>query len=108
MDGLEWKRTKYSKSVQRVLKYAEKLAVKSSNYLVSDSIGIQKYLKEKYHQDSTYIPYGAFLFDEPNEEIIVAYNLTKFNYNMILARLEPENNIETFWMEWYQVMMKQL
>ncbi|MBG6186774.1 DUF1972 domain-containing protein [Flavobacterium sp. CAN_S2] len=95
MDGLEWKRTKYSKSVQRVLKYAEKLAVKSSNYLVSDSIGIQKYLKEKYHQDSTYIPYGAFLFDEPNEEITATHNLTKFNYNMILARLEPENNIET-------------
>ena len=42
MDGLEWKRTKYSKPIQKVLKFAEKLAVKSSDCLVSDSLGIKK------------------------------------------------------------------
>ncbi|HTD41429.1 MAG TPA: DUF1972 domain-containing protein, partial [Mucilaginibacter sp.] len=30
MDGLEWKRSKYSKQVQQFLKYAEKLAIKHS------------------------------------------------------------------------------
>jgi len=94
MDGLEWKRTKYSKSIQKILKFSEKLAVKSSNYLVSDSIGIQKYLKEKYTQDSTYIPYGAVPFDCPNEELLEEYKVQKYKFNMILARLEPENNIE--------------
>jgi glycosyltransferase involved in cell wall biosynthesis len=95
MDGLEWKRSKYSKSVQQFLKFAERLAVKSSNNLISDSLGIQKYLKEKYKVASTYIPYGASIFENPDEEILKEYDVTKGNYNMIMARFEPENNIET-------------
>jgi len=95
MDGLEWKRTKYSKLVQKVLLFAEKLAVKSSDYLVADSLGIKKYLSEKYRKESTYIAYGANTFDNPNESLITKYNVEKYNFNMILARLEPENNIET-------------
>lgn len=94
MDGLEWKRTKYSKPVQHILKFAEKLAVKSSHYLVADSIGIQTYLSNKYKKPSTYIAYGSSIFDEPKEELLAEYNLEKYNFNMILARLEPENNIE--------------
>jgi glycosyltransferase involved in cell wall biosynthesis len=95
MDGLEWKRTKYSKLVQKGLLYAEKLAVKSSDFLVSDSLGIQKYIQEKYQIDSTYIAYGATTFNNPNEDLLSQYQLEKYNFNIILARLEPENNIET-------------
>jgi glycosyltransferase involved in cell wall biosynthesis len=95
MDGLEWKRTKYSKMVQKVLLYAEQLAVKSSDYLIADSIGIQSYLKKKYQKDSAYIAYGATLFTTPDETILKIYQLEKHQFNMILARLEPENNIET-------------
>ena len=95
MDGLEWKRTKYSTKTQRMLMYAEKLAVKSSDFLISDSIGIQKYLQEKYKKNSTYIAYGATIFENPNEDILKKYDLEKYNFNMILARLEPENSIET-------------
>ncbi|WP_127136078.1 DUF1972 domain-containing protein [Flagellimonas oceanensis] len=95
MDGLEWKRTKYRKGVRRFLKYAEKLAVKTSDYFVSDSIGIQKYLSEKYNLESVYIPYGANVFESPIPEVIKKYGLTNNGYNMLIARLEPENNIET-------------
>ena len=95
MDGLEWKRSKYSRPVQRFLKYAEKLAVKSSDYLISDSIGIQNYLLKEYHVNSEYIAYGAELFDSPNIEILSQYNVKAYNYNMLIARFEPENNLET-------------
>lgn len=95
MDGLEWKRTKYSKPVQNVLKFAEKLAVKSSDYLISDSIGIQKYLQNKYQKNSTYIAYGAHKFKNPDVSILDQYQVKPYEFNMILARLEPENNIET-------------
>lgn len=95
MDGLEWKRSKYSKPVQGFLKYAEKLAIKYSDYLVSDSIGIQKYLKDERKIDSTYIAYGATVFDSTNEEVLGEYGLAKYQYNMLIARMEPENNIET-------------
>lgn len=94
MDGLEWKRTKYSKTVQKVLQLAERLAVKKSDYLISDSLGIQKYLKEKHNAESSYIAYGAHNFTKPNSEILKLYNVEAENFNMIMARFEPENNIE--------------
>lgn len=95
MDGLEWKRSKYNKYVQRFLKSAEKWAVKSSDYLVADSIGIQNYLKKTYQKDSKYIAYGAEVFETPSLEIIKEYKVEKEAYNLLIARMEPENNIET-------------
>lgn len=94
MDGLEWKRTKYSKKVQKALQIAERLAVKKSDFLIADSIGIQKYLKEKYNTKSTYIAYGAYNFNNPNPEILEKYQVEKEKFNMILARFEPENNLD--------------
>lgn len=94
MDGLEWKRTKYSKPVQQFLKFAERLAAISSDYLISDSLGIEKFLKEKYNKESTYIAYGAHPFNNPTEEILKQYGVQKENFNMIMARFEPENNLD--------------
>ncbi|MGZ3822981.1 MAG: DUF1972 domain-containing protein [Mucilaginibacter sp.] len=68
MDGLEWKRSKYSKPVQQFLKYAEKLAVKYSHFYISDSRVIKEYLEDKYHIDSQYIPYGADVYSEHERE----------------------------------------
>lgn len=94
MDGLEWRRSKYSRKVQAFLKVAESLAVKSSNFLISDSIGIQNYLNEKYNVSSKYIAYGADLFLNPNIKYLENYKIKPYKYNMLIARLEPENNIE--------------
>lgn len=94
MDGLEWKRTKFGKNVRRFLKKAEKLAVKSSDYLIADSIGIQTYLQNKYKVQSQYIPYGAHLFNNPQKEFLKKYDLDPYCYDMLVARLEPENSIE--------------
>ncbi len=95
MDGLEWKRSKYSPLVQHFLRKAEKWAVKQSDELIADSIGIQHYLKEKYAVSSTFIPYGSELIKKKDSSIIQAYNLTEGNYHLVIARFEPENNIET-------------
>lgn len=94
MDGLEWKRTKYSEKVKRFLKYAESLGVKYSHHLISDSIGIQNYLKEAYKVSSTYIAYGATLFQNDDFEVLNNYDLQPRKYDMLIARLEPENSIE--------------
>lgn len=94
MDGIEWKRSKYSRPVQQFLKFAERLAAKSGDYLVSDSLGIQQFLLKRYNKQSTYIAYGAHTFDAPREEIIKEYHVEKGNYNMIMARFEPENNLD--------------
>ena len=94
MDGLEWKRQKYNRFTQKFLIYAEGLAVKHSNYLVADSIGIKNYLSDRYKVASNYIAYGADFFNSPNETVLKNYKVYKENYNLLIARLEPENNIE--------------
>lgn len=95
MDGLEWKRSKYSKPVQAFLRYAEKLAVKHSQYYVADSMVIQSYLKNKYKIESKYIPYGADLFSDIEREQFERSEILREDYFLLMARMEPENNIET-------------
>jgi glycosyltransferase involved in cell wall biosynthesis len=94
MDGLEWKRTKYGKLTRRFLKYAEGVAVRKSDYLIADSLGIRKYLRQEYGVESEYIPYGATVFSDPDDSLPATYGLKPFEYDMLIARLEPENNIE--------------
>lgn len=94
MDGLEWKRTKYSAKVKKFLRRAESLGVRYSDFLISDSIGIQNYLRATYKKDSVYIAYGATLLNSGNVEVIKKYNLKPYEYDMLIARLEPENSIE--------------
>lgn len=94
MDGLEWKRSKFSKPVQLFLKFAEYLGTVFSDHLIADSIGIQNYLLKKYKKSSIYIPYGANIFEDSNSNCLSKYNVEVENYNMLIARLEPENNIE--------------
>lgn len=94
MDGMEWKRSKYSSSVRKFLMYAEKLAIKSSDFLISDSIGIQEYIYKKYNKPSEFIAYGATVFTSPNDKVLTRYAVKSNNYCILIARLEPENNIE--------------
>lgn len=95
MDGLEWMRSKFSKKVQYFLKKAEKWAINTSDHLVADSVGIQQHLKINFNVNSTYIPYGAHVFTSANVSVLEDYNLQEHKYHMLIARMEPENNIET-------------
>ena len=94
MDGLEWQRAKYSKPVRLFLKFAERLAIQSSGFHIADSMVIKEYLDAKYQIDSKYIAYGANLFSSVDENLLREYNLSKNQYFLLMARMEPENNIE--------------
>ena len=94
MDGLEWKRSKYSTLIKKFLKFAEKLAINNSDFLISDSIGIKNYIKNNYNKESKFIAYGGAVFKTPNESILKKYTVKKFEYNLLIARLVPENNID--------------
>jgi glycosyltransferase involved in cell wall biosynthesis len=94
MDGLEWKRTKYSKPVQKFLLLAEKLAVRFSHYYIADSIVIQSYLKNKYAIASEHIPYGAEIHHNEEEHLLQEYGVKKHTYFILMARMAAENNIE--------------
>lgn len=93
MDGLEYKRTKFNKWVQKFVFWEERMAVKHSHYLIADNLGIQDYYKEKYGKESKYLAYGANIYDNYSEHFLNEYGLTAHNYFLVIARLEPENNI---------------
>jgi len=94
MDGLEWTRSKYSVTAQAFLKYAEKLAVKSSHILISDSMAIKKYLEQKYRAASKFIAYGADVFENPDKDVLHQFKLAPFQYYLVIARLQPDNHLE--------------
>ena len=97
MDGFEWKRSKYNNMVQLFLKQAERWAVKSSPYLIADSVAIKSYLQKKYNRQATHIAYGATPFNLAlaNNNILKTYQLQPQQYYLAIARFEPENNLET-------------
>ncbi|MBK7854456.1 MAG: DUF1972 domain-containing protein [Bacteroidetes bacterium] len=94
VDGIEWKRSKYSPLIQRLTKQFEKLAVSYSDALIADNVGIANYLKESYGKDSAFIPYGANAFPEFNSEILKTFGVSAGEFDVLMARMEPENNIE--------------
>jgi glycosyltransferase involved in cell wall biosynthesis len=95
MDGLEWQRSKYSRIARRFLLYAEKLAVKYSDFYVTDSPVIQSYFRDKYGIWSEYIAYGADLFPSADESVLKEYKVIPGDYYLLMARMEAENNIGT-------------
>ncbi len=94
MDGLEYKRTKFNKWVQKFIFWEEKMTVKHSHYLIADNMGIQDYYKEKYGKESKFLAYGANIYDNYQESYLDEFNLKAGEYFLLIARLEPENNIE--------------
>jgi glycosyltransferase involved in cell wall biosynthesis len=94
MDGLEYKRAKFNKWVQKFLFWEEQMAVKHSHYLIADNLGIQDYYKEKYGKESKFLAYGANIYDDYSQDYLKEYGLVKNSYLILVARMEPENNID--------------
>jgi glycosyltransferase involved in cell wall biosynthesis len=94
MDGMEWKRTKYNRWVQRFLKFSEWLVVRKSDHLVADSLGIQAYLQKKYKAEAFYSAYTATVPQAYDEKALEHFGLMRGAYDLLIARMEPENNIE--------------
>ena len=93
MDGLEYKCTKFNKWIQTFLLWEERITAKHSRYLIADNVGIQDYYKSKYNRESTLLAYGADIPHNYNEQLISEFGLEADEYFLIVARMEPENNI---------------
>jgi glycosyltransferase involved in cell wall biosynthesis len=94
MDGLEWKRTQYSKPVRRFIKKAEAWAARYADYMIADSPGIQQHILDTYHKSSVFIPYGAEIFTTADVRVLNEYHLQPHQYYLVVSRMEPENNVE--------------
>lgn len=104
VDGIEWRRDKYNKIEKLILYLNEIFAVHLADVIIADSIEIKKYIESKHGKSAVYISYGVEqphieLWDSSKlKQISSANNLTSLernSYYLVVARLEPENNIHT-------------
>lgn len=94
MDGLEWKRSKYSKRVQQFLRRMERIAASRADALIADSRAIQDYLEKTYQKSSNFIPYGAQTDITAKTEDLQQFGLQADGYLLVIARFVPENHLE--------------
>ena len=92
VDGLEWKRDKWSTLGKKYYKFAEWLSTKYSIELISDSKEIQKHFFESYGKKTHYLSYGAYLKHSHNISLLDRFNLRPHEYFLQVTRFEPENN----------------
>lgn len=95
IDGLEWRRPKWNKWIQRFLKFSEYLAVKYSDADITDNLALKKYTALNYHTLSYLVAYGANHVKPrlPVEADYLAYPFLKEKYAFKVCRIEPENNV---------------
>lgn len=95
IDGLEWKRNKWARPIQKFLKFSERLAVKYSDADVADNEAIKQYTAQEYGSLSYQIEYGAdhVMKVIPDLADLKKYPLLKNDYAFNVCRIEPENNV---------------
>lgn len=106
IDGIEWKRDKWSPLAKAYLWWAESLAVKYSHLDISDNESIQDYTAKRYGSLSSVIEYGGdhTLKVEPTDEDKIKYPILNYHYAFKVCRIEPENNIEMILEAFSQVL----
>lgn len=96
MAGLEWKRSKWSKSARWFLKFSEKIAVKYSDEVVVDNKGLQEYITSEYNIDSNVIAYGGDQVTKMSmtDELMEKFDFLRRPYYAAVARIQHDNNID--------------
>ncbi|HVW15544.1 MAG TPA: DUF1972 domain-containing protein [Mucilaginibacter sp.] len=94
--GLDWKRNKWSPFAKRIIKISEMLLMRNAGAIISDNVGIQKYILKYYHRTSTFIPYGGdqVVKQEIDEKAKSDFKFLSKKYAFAVARIQPDNNIE--------------
>lgn len=92
LDGLEFRREKWRGAGAAYYRWAERSAIMAADAVVVDSRVIQDYVRRTYGRDSTFIAYGAEVFD-PGLNRLQEVNLVRRDYHLVVSRLEPENHV---------------
>ena len=93
VDGIEWKRSKWSGAGRRYYQWAERLAVRWADRLIADARAIGDYYRARYGADPTFIPYGAGIHQARAHDRLPPLGLEPGGYHLVVARMEPENNV---------------
>jgi glycosyltransferase involved in cell wall biosynthesis len=93
-DGLGWQRRKWSPLQQKYYKWSEKISALVATWLITDARAMQRYYQEEYRAPSSFIPYSGVVGDPPTDEGLAKLGLEPGGFYLVVARLEPENNVD--------------
>ena len=94
MDGLEWRRGKWSRAARAWLWTNERLGILFSDHLIADHPEIARYLSAHTRSDRiTMIPYGARQVDQADAKLLAPFGIEPRGYLLVIARWEPENSV---------------
>jgi glycosyltransferase involved in cell wall biosynthesis len=93
-DGMGWQRTKWGALQRRYYKWSEWVSARLATGLVCDSPAMREYYLAEYGAGSGYIPYGGEVGDAPDDAAPARFELEPGRYHLVVARLEPENNVD--------------
>lgn len=105
-DGLGWKRSKWGPLARKYYQWAELVSTKVANRLVTDSRAMQRYYEETYSSQSVYIAYGYKVGGRGGSSALELLTLNERGYFLVVARLEPENNIHLIIKEYVSSSVK--
>ena len=92
--GLDWKRSKWGGFASKYIKFGEKMAVKYADEIIVLSEGVQKYFKDTYNKETSFIQNGVNKPITRKANIIEEkYKLKKDEYILFLARIVPEKGL---------------
>ena len=96
VDGVEWRRDKWGWVARALLKLSEKIAVKWSDVVIADNLGIEDFIKNNYAPNKlVMIPYGGdhSLENDQAGELPISKEEIQQSF-LSICRIEPENNVE--------------
>lgn len=94
MDGIEWRRSKWNFFTKKLIHFLEKVSVRYSDFLISDNLEIKQFYLDYYKKETKFIAYGAEVVTSFLESTLIDFGVEPDFYFILVARLEPENNIE--------------
>ena len=97
MDGLEWKRSKWSWLARTYLKIMERIALTTSSAIIADAEAIRADLESRHGKIERCwtVPYGTIIAEAaPPEDALARWDLIAGQYYLVVCRLEPENHVE--------------
>jgi glycosyltransferase involved in cell wall biosynthesis len=90
IDGLEWKRNKWNFIIKKYLHLSCIIGIRFSNKIIIDNDVLSEYISTKFHPKIVRSGYGG----DHLPKLKTAISPIKDSFALVIARAEPENNLE--------------